>query len=163
MIEIAGSPNELVRPRTEPVDAARGDAATLQATQRSCLAVLRAEWSTLAVVSTEAGASGKAFARALVEAARSYRLRPVKDLSAAEPAPAQVPQLADALAGARGGDARAVMAVEDPVANPAVAPLVLEADAVLLLVRLGTTDLRTVEQIAELAGRERVIGCVIVG
>jgi hypothetical protein len=161
MIEIAGSPNELVRPRTEPVDAARGDAATLQANQRSCLAVLRAEWSTLALVSTEAGASGKAFARALVETARTYRLRPVKDLSAAEPA--QVPQLGDALAAARGGDSRAVMAVEDPVANPAGAPLVLAADAVLLLVRLGTTDLRSVEQIAELAGRERVIGCVIVG
>ena len=161
MIEIAGSPNELVRPRTEPVDAARGDAATLQLNQRSCLAVLRAEWSTLALVSAGAGAPVRSFARALVEAARTYRLRPVKDLSVPELAASQIPPLADALAEARGADSRAVMAVEDPLANPACAPLLMAAEAVLLVVRLGVSEFRPLAEIVELAGRERVIGCVV--
>jgi hypothetical protein len=159
MIEIAGSPNELVTPRNDAVDATHGLAA-LDPLHRSCLAVLRAEWSTLALVSAGAGAPVRSFARALVEAARTCRLRPVKDLSVPELAASQIPPLADALA-ARDGDSRAVVAVEDPLANPACAPLLMAAEAVLLVVRLGVSEFRPLAEIVELAGRERVIGCVV--
>jgi hypothetical protein len=159
MIEIAGTTNGLVRPRTDAVDVPSAEAAAVPGAQRVYLAVLREEWTTLALVSAEPDAPGRAVARALVETARACRLRAVKDLSASGAAP--LPQLLDELLAARGGEARALVRVEDPSSTPALAPLLVAADKVLLLVRLGASRIRTVAGIVELVGRERVVGCVL--
>lgn len=160
MIEIAGSTtNELVRPRTDVAEAPRGDHGTLQ---RGCVAVLRAEWSTLALVATEPGSSARAVASALAELARSLRLRPVRVLHGAGAPAAQIAALVEELAAARSGEARAVVTVDDPRASPAVASLLVAADAALLLVRLGASAVRSVEETVEIVGRERVLGCLVV-
>jgi hypothetical protein len=159
MIEIAGTTNELVRPRADVADAPRSEPAAFQ---RSCVAVLRAEWSTLALVSAGADLPGRAIASALVETARSCRLRPVRILNGAGvPAP-QLPTLLDELALGRGGETRTVITLADPRAEPACAPLLVAADAALLLVRLGTSELRALEEAVSLAGRDRVVGCLVV-
>jgi hypothetical protein len=160
MIEIAGTPNGLVRPRNDAVEAPRTEAAVIHDTQRVCLAVLREEWTTLALVSTGPGVPGRTVARALVDTARACRLRPVRELSAAVAAPG--PPLLDELVAARaGGDGRALVTLEDPASSPASAPLLLAADKVLLLVRLGASRIRSVADVVALVGRERVVGCVI--
>jgi hypothetical protein len=161
MIEIAGTSNGLVRPHTDAVEAPRNEVAVLRDTQRLCLAVLRAEWTTLAIVSAGPGAPGRTFSRALVETARACHLRTVKDLNAGGVAPTQLPELLDELEAARGGEGRALVTLEDPATSPASAPLVLAADRILLLVRIGASRLRSVSEIVELVGRERVIGCVL--
>jgi hypothetical protein len=158
MIEIAGTTNELVRPRADVADAPRHEPAALQ---RSCVAVLRAEWSTLALVPAGADLPARAAASALVETARAFRLRPLRILNGAGVPPAQLPALLDELAAGRGGDARTVVTLADLRAEPSGAPLLVAADAALLLVRLGTSELRAVEEALALAGRERVLGCLL--
>jgi hypothetical protein len=161
MIEIAGTTDGLVRPRNEVVEAPRTGAALAGDGQPVCLAVLRAEWTTLALVAAGPGAAGRGMARALVETARACRLGAVRELAPAGVGPAQVPQVLDELVAARSGDGRAVVTVEDPVASPASAPLVVAADKVLLLVRLGASRVRSIAAIVELVGRDRVLGCVL--
>ncbi len=147
------------RARTTPVaDAAPAAAGPLQ---RTCLAVLRADWSTLALVAADPAAPAQPLANAMVEVARGYRLRPVHAVDAAGATAARAAQLRDELAAARGGDGRLVVTVDDPRASPAAVPLLLHAEAVVIVIRLGATELRSVEQLVELAGRARVLGCVV--
>lgn len=159
MIEIAGATQELVRPRTEIPQAPTADATDLR---RACLAVLRAEWSSLALVAADAAAAGQAVAAELAELARAYRLRPVQVLTGAGASAAQIPLLQDELAAAGSGrEARVVVTLGDPRADPATAPLLVHVDAALLVVRLGTSEIAAIEEIVGLVGRERVIGCVV--
>jgi hypothetical protein len=125
------------------------------------LTVLRADWSTLAVVAMDPRTPAWEIANALVEAARAYRLRAVRALNGVGAPAAQVARLMEPLEAGDGTDARTVIAVDDPVANPACMPLVVAADAVLLLVRLGSSRSSSVEAMTELVGRERVVGCVV--
>jgi hypothetical protein len=131
------------------------------AQQLVSLRVLRAEWTTLAVLPTAPGISAREVAAALAETARAHRLCPVRVLAVAAAASPPLAPL-DELAAARGGDVRTAIAVEFPAARPAAMPAILDADAVLLLVRLGVSELRAVRELAELVGPERVVGCVLV-
>ncbi len=49
------------------------------------------------------------------------------------------------------------------MANPLVLPVALAADAVLLCVELGLTDLASARHSVELLGRDRLIGSVLLG
>lgn len=157
MIEIAGAPKELVTPSADVATAPMAD----RAERRALLAVLRAEWSTLAVVATDARDPGTTVAAALAEMARAYRLRPLRALNGAGASGPQITVLQDELAAARDGQARLVFTLDDPRTAPACVPLLLQADAALLLVRLGASEIRSVEEIVAIVGRERVIGCVV--
>jgi hypothetical protein len=159
MIEIAGATQELVRPRAEVPQAPTAETTDLR---RACLAVLRAEWSSLAVVAADVATAAQAVAAELAEVARAYRLRPVQVLTGAGASAAQIPILQDELAAAGSGrEARVVVTLGDPRADQATAPLLVHVDAALLVVRLGTSEVAAVEEIVGLVGRERVIGCVV--
>ena len=136
-------------------------AAAAGALQRTCLAVLRAEWTTLALVAMDVAAPAQPLAGALVEVARAYRLRPVRAHDAAGAGAARVAQLQDELASARGGDGRLVLTVDDPRRSPGAAALLVHAEAVVVVVRLGVTDMKAVEELVAIVGRERVLGCVV--
>ena len=158
MIGIAGHPNELHRPAAA-ADVVRAEDGELQ---RACVAVLRADWSRLAIVGTFGGVPFDAVTRALVELSRAYRLGPVRVLSGSAPSAAEVPALLDELATAGAGPGRMVVAVGDPSTSPASVPLILAVDATVLLVRLGATELRVLAELVELAGPGRTLGCVVV-
>jgi hypothetical protein len=162
MIEIAGATQEaqeLVHPRTEAPRAPAGEVTDLR---RTCLAVLRAEWSSLALVDADAGAAGELVAAQLTELAHAYRLRPVRVLPGSGVSAPQIALLQDELAAARrGGEARVVVTLGNPRADPASVPLLVHADAAVLVVRLGASELGTIEEIVGLVGRERIIGCVV--
>lgn len=143
-----------------PADPALAHGAELGPLQRSCLVVLRAQWSSLAVVGMDPGARAQAFADTLAEVSRAYRLAPVRVLAGAAPSASQLAAVQDELS-ARGGAGRVVVAVDDAARGPGGAPLLVHAEAVVFVVRLGATELRAVEQLAELVGRERVLGCVV--
>lgn len=156
--EVAGVSSELARSGAGAA-ASNGAPAELQ---RTCVAVLRAEWSTLAVVAVDPLSPARDLAQALADTAHAYRLRPVRALNGTGAAAPQVARLLDALAQSTGSGERVVIAVDDPIASPARMPLVFAADAVLLLVRLGTSTFRAVAATAELVGRERIVGCVVI-
>lgn len=158
MIEIAGTTTkELIQPRAGLEEA---PAAVDPELRRACLAALREEWSSLVLVAMDA-AAGQAVAGAIAELARAYRLRPVRVLAGTGAGPAQVALLQDQLAAARDAEARVVVTVGDPRASPAAGMLLVHADAALLAVRLGATELPSIEEAVALAGRERVLGCVV--
>ncbi len=129
--------------------------------QRTCLAVLRGEWTTVALVATDPSAPARPLADALADVSRAYRLRPLRVLDGAGASPAEVAQLQDELAAARGGGGRVVACADDPRTSPGAVPLLVAAEAVVLVVRLGATAMRAVEELVEIVGRERVLGCVI--
>jgi hypothetical protein len=158
MIEIAGVEGALAPPRLDTADAPRRRASSLE---RSCVAVLRAGWSALTVVADDAAAA-RPLAAALVEVARTFRLGAVRALEADGAGAAEVAQLVDELAAARQAGGRALVTVDHPLVNPAGAPLLVAADAVVLAVRLGVSRFDAVRHSIALAGRERVLGCVIV-
>jgi hypothetical protein len=157
--DASSAPTQLVRPREEAaeVETHAGPAEL----QRMSLTVLRADWSTLAVVATDPRTPAWEIANALVDAARAYRLGAVRAVNGRGAAAAEVTRLMEPLAGPNGTEVRTVIAVDDPLANPACMPLVVAADAVLLLVRLGSSRSSSVEAMTELVGQERVVGCVV--
>lgn len=159
MPEAAGVSSELARPAEVAAEAGSSGSAELQ---RTCVAVLRGGWSTLAVVATDSRTPALELVNALVDTARQYRLAPIQPLNGAGANSVQVARLMDAMGEARGRNARVAIAVDDPVANPARMPIVVAADAVLLLVRLGTSTIRSIEAMADLVGRDRIVGCVVV-
>jgi hypothetical protein len=55
-----------------------------------------------------------------------------------------------------------IIAIDPVVSNPSGIPVALSADAVLLCVELGKTDIKSARKTVQLIGRERFIGCVIV-
>jgi hypothetical protein len=175
MIEIAGvtpgatngaaapTANTAVNAAAERARAPAAEAAPLAEIgplQRACLALLRGGWSSLAIVATDASAPARALAAALADVARAQRLRPVRVLDGAADSPAAVAALQDEL-GRRSGDGRTVVALDDPRTNPGALALAVHAEAVVLVVRLGASELRAIEETVGLVGRERVLGCVV--
>lgn len=179
MIEIAGAPAaSSAAPNTATNTAANGangaakergwtaaDAAgaafpQVGALQRTCLSVLRGDWTTVALVATDPSAPVRPLADALADVSRAYRLRPLRVLDGAGASPAQVARLQDELAADR-GEGRVAIAVGDLRTSPGGVPLAVQTDAVVLVVRLGASALRDVEETVELVGRERVLGCVV--
>jgi hypothetical protein len=57
---------------------------------------------------------------------------------------------------------RVVVAVDPVVSNPAALPVVLAADAALICITLGQTEIASARRTVELIGSERFIGCVTV-
>jgi hypothetical protein len=176
MIEIAGAPAGSAAVPNTATNAAtngaakervRGPAEAAAAfpdvgpLQRTCLAVLRSDWTTIALVATDPSAPVRPLADALADVTRAYRLRPLRILDAAGASPAEVARLQDELAASRAGDGRVAIAIDDLHKTPGGVPLAVQADAVVLVVRLGATALRHVEEAVELVGRERVLGCVV--
>lgn len=158
MPEVAGVPSELARPGETVAEGLGGVSAELQ---RTCLAVLRDSWSTLAVVATDPSIPAHDLANAFVSTARAYRLAPVRVLDGVGANAVQVARLLEGLEQQRDGS-RTVIAVDDPLESPTRIPLVFAADAVVLVVRLGASTVRSVEATAELVGRDRIVGCVVV-
>ncbi len=155
-----GSVSRELLPRVAEDEAKNGvDAGELQ---RTCVTVLRAGWSTLALVAMDAQMPARELANALVGTAQAYRLRPVRALHAQGAGAAQVMHVLDGLAEAGGGDVRTVIAVDDPLAHPHRMPLVIAADAALFVVRLGMSTIQSVDAMANVVGRERVVGCVVI-
>jgi hypothetical protein len=154
-----GAANGAARERVRAAaDAPPAEAGPLQ---RTCLAVLRGAWTTLAIVSADALSPAQPLATGLADVARAYRLRPVRAVDGSTASPGQLAHLQDELAAARGAEGRLVVAVGDPRRNPGAVPLLVHAEAVVIVVRLGATELRAVEEIVGLVGRERVLGCVV--
>ena len=119
------------------------------------LATLRHEWSALVVVPAHAEDSAVNVARALAE------IGEVDFIDAEDVTPTSSTRVTqDMLAQATRG--RVVVALDPVVSNPAVLPIVLAADAALICITLGQTEIASARRTVELIGRERFIGCVTV-
>jgi hypothetical protein len=128
--------------------------------QRLWVALQRQPWTTLVVVPAHPGDSGLPAARAILDAGAPYpEAGPLHlvDATAVEE---------DSAAGlvremkARTSEGRAVVALGSPLTKPAGLRVAYAADAALLAVTLGDTDLASARRTVELVGHERFLGSV---
>ena len=137
--------------------------------QELWFSTLRAEWTSLAVVPAHAGGSAYEIARALAEAGSRHRGVPVRLVKADQDDLAQTAQFVDSLSRKSGGASavkrggEVIVAVDPVVDNPLGIAIALAADAVLVTIEMGVTDLASARRTIEMVGRERLLGCVVIG
>ncbi len=124
--------------------------------------MLRREWSSLALVPTDPSLSARPFARALLDAGAVQGGAHLSLVDAEGADLSDCQRLLSELVGASANGGRAVVAVDALVQSLTGIPLALAAEAALLLVPLGRTDLAAVRSTVGILGRERVLGCVVV-
>ncbi len=124
------------------------------------LSLVRASWSSMVVVPTDPGSSAKAVTQALLEMERLDDFGPFRIVDAEGASPVSGEQLARDVAAAVAGGARAVVSVDPPVQSLGGIPLIRDADAALLVVRLGVSNFDSVQSTIDIVGRERILGAV---
>jgi hypothetical protein len=122
----------------------------------------RRDWKSLVVVPASPGRSALPIAQALGEVGGLIRMRPVQVVSAQGMDLPGIATLVMDMTLPPGTDRAIIVAIEAVVDNPLVLPVALSADAVLLCVQLGATEITAARHTIELIGRDRVIGCVLI-
>jgi hypothetical protein len=120
-------------------------------------------WSSVVLVPADAGESAGPLARALADVGSRLRDAPVTAIVQDQLEYATAAALAERVAAvARSPErARVVVAVPPLVLEPLGTAAVQAADAVILCVEPGRTRLEAARRTIALAGRERVVGCLL--
>ena len=151
--------------------------------QELWFATRRRDWKSLVVVPAGQGLSALPIAQALGEVGGAIRLSPVHVVNAEGLDLDRIAQLvmdmspefrqpdsvwtSGSVAGGRSVEPRisahrvTIIAIDAVAENPLVLPVALAADAVLLCVVRGQTNLREARHTVELIGRDRMIGAVL--
>jgi hypothetical protein len=123
----------------------------------------RGPWQTLAVVPTDAGTSALAMTQVLMRMAEAGGSSRFELVAAEEASVEEGARLASAFRTPGPPGVRRVATVAPPVLSLAGIPLAMAADAVLLVVRLGSVDPASVRSTLDIVGAQRVLGYVAVG
>lgn len=142
---------------TETAATARSD---LRELQQMWLSLMRGGWSSLAVVPTDPDFSVRVVTGALAEVAAFHDLGPFQIIDALGASPAAGEQLAQQVASVVAAGSRAVAAVDSLMRSLGGVALVRDAEAVLLVVRPGTSNFDYVQSTIDIVGRERILGAV---
>jgi hypothetical protein len=134
--------------------------AALREMQQMWLSLMRGSWSSLVIVPTDPGTSARVVIGALVEAAHQEDVGRFEIIDAEGASPAHGERFAQELASVVAGGARAVVAVDSLMQSLGGTPLVRDAEAVLLVVRLGVSNFDSVQSTIDIVGRERILGAV---
>ena len=130
--------------------------------QKLWLALQRRPWRTLAVLAASEPSDTMEIAEVLAQIAWCYRGEPttVLDLRDVSLRLAEY-QMHEAEGQAESG-VRILVGLRSIVENPASALVAHQADAALLCVELGRTDLKSALQTVEEVGRQKLLGTVLV-
>lgn len=126
------------------------------------LALQQRTWRSLAVMAASAGIETLPVADTLAKLAWAYTGQPtcvfdMRDLNLR----LLEHQIRDMAAQLQGGE-RVFVALRSMNENPTAVPLAMAADAVVLCVALGRTDIRAAQRTLSAIGRERFLGTLIV-
>jgi hypothetical protein len=130
--------------------------------QRIWLSTQQRSWQSLAVVPSDSGIEVDRLAETLVTAGQFHGERPVSLLSARGVRLDDVQRLVSALREMTNNGQRVVISLDAVTENPATIPVLQAASAALLVVRLGHSLLTSAKAAIEIAGRDRVLGSVLV-
>lgn len=144
-------------------DAMRGTSPkSLAELQRLWFTLRKRAWASLVVVPSHAGGSSLVLARTLADVGSAHLEKPVKLLSAEKLEAKEAARIAsDMVAHATNGQL-VIVAMDSVFDNPAGIAIGLAADAALLCVELGKSDLASAEKTLELLGKERFVGSITV-
>jgi hypothetical protein len=134
--------------------------AALREMQQMWLSLMRGSWSSIAIVPTDPGTSARVVIGALLGAAHQDDVGRFEIIDAEGASAAHGERLAQHLASVVARGARAVVAVDSLMQSLGGVPLVRDADATLLVVRLGTSSFDSVQSTIDIVGRERILGAV---
>jgi len=133
---------------------------------------MRWEWSSLVLVPAHASGSAIWIAKALAEIGIPQQSRAAKITAQGAMLAATSELVGDLVtqstirsmksSNERWKTGHTIIAIDPVVSNPAGIPVALAADAVLLCVEIGKTDIASARKTVQLIGREHFIGCVIV-
>lgn len=133
---------------------------------------LRWEWSSLVLVPAHPGGSAVWIAKALAEVGASHRGRALKITPQGTTIESTSELIEDLTAQStirpmktgteRWNLGQSIIAIDSVVTDPAGIAVALAADAVLLCLELGKSDIASAQRTVQLIGREHFIGCVIV-
>ena len=136
------------------------DEAPRRELQQMWRSLLRGEWSSIVVVPTDGSIPAREVVGALVAAAALYDLEHVHIIDAVGVSPAVGERLAKEMLAIVASGARAVAAVDSIMQSLSGIPLVRDAEAALLVVRLGQSTFEYVQSTIDLVRRERILGAV---
>lgn len=128
--------------------------------QQLWFACMRKEWSSLVVIPAASGQSANRVARALVDVGTLLRVAQVKLIQAEGMNLGATSRLIVEMTTQVGDGGLAVVSIDPVLDNQAGIPVALAADAALLCVRLGETDLSAARRTVEMIGRDRFLGAV---
>jgi hypothetical protein len=137
-------------------------AAELPATdiQRLWFATLKKEWNSLAVLPAHPGGTASHIGKALAKVASLQKDSSIKLISAEGTDLAGASRLIIEMTShvAQGG--LAIVVLDSVISNPAGIPVALAADAALLCVQLGQSDIDSGKRTLELLGEAKFVGAV---
>ena len=119
-------------------------------------------WLSLAVVPSRSGSGARELARALAEVGTALRGERVLLFEAERSDSESVVKHMVQIRNYTRDNARMVIALDAPVENPTAISLIRAADAALLAVERGASDLRNARKTIELVGPDRLLGSVLV-
>jgi hypothetical protein len=128
--------------------------------QQLWLSLMRGTWSSIAVVPADPGTSSREVTSALSDIALLHDLTPFKVFDANNASIADAERIARERAAAIAEGMRTVTAVDSLLSSLSAVSLVMAADAVLLVVRLGASEQASLHSTIDMIGRERILGCV---
>jgi len=127
--------------------------------------LLARPWSCLVVVSPDETPATLRLARDLAELGTYYRRHPVEVIDGTrldvERAAAIAHRLEPQDGAPRRAEPRFVVALDSPIANPIAFGVLAAGDTVLMLLEKGVTRIPDARRIAEVVGRERLVGAVL--
>jgi hypothetical protein len=119
-------------------------------------------WTSLVLVPADKEGSAVPIAWALAEFGRPYQEDSIYVLNAERVSPADVPGVVDALRDGFGLGARVLVAVNSPLARHATIPVARAADAAVLLVELGRTDVKSARYTIDSIGAGCFVGSIAI-
>ncbi len=125
-------------------------------------ATQRYAWTTLAIVPAAPGESGLAAASALVAAGSQYAEGDVHLIDATGAAPHAVDLILASMGGTITPGTQLVIALDNPMSNPASIQIARQAGVALLGVRMGLTSVDDSRRTLEVVGRGSFIGSVAI-
>ena len=122
--------------------------------------LLQHPWSSLALVPAQKGLDTLAVARVLASVSQAYLDQLALVADATHILPAEVPARQRACRERAEAGGRVIVATSSPMERAACIPMARGADAVVLLVELGSTSLSEARRTLELLGPVRCLGAI---
>jgi hypothetical protein len=128
--------------------------------QQLWFACLRREWSSLVVIPAHSGGSSLYVARSLAEVGGLHRNNPIKLIAAEGNDLTATSKLIIDMTGHVASGGLVIVALDSVVQNQAGIPIALAADAALLVVTYGESDLESARKTLDIVGHDRFVGTV---
>jgi hypothetical protein len=131
--------------------------------RRMWFRLMRGPWSSIVVIPSDPSISAKTATEPLAQISRDEEFDPFLVLSGEGATVASGARLAKDLQAAVAAGTRVVATVDSVMTNLGGVALIRDAAAVLLVVRLGESRFDSINSTVDIVGRERVIGCAVLG